>query len=242
MENLSENKGDAFELNKDLGVTDQTSEHFTLENQLSFAKNIETPIHLKKKIVAEINAREISYWRSITMVAATIFLLILGGIILLTPFKQPSLKTQPIMPNAIQKNHDLATILEKELGVPTHKDQKYYALYFSSSLCKPCIELLNELDRFYVEQKAINPNFEIVFIEMDKRINLTKNQTELHLKKLEFNDLQNKMFFKKYKDKYGPSFVVLDGKGNIVTKHKKNTRQNSFNTVLTEFSNLLTKS
>jgi thioredoxin-related protein len=242
MVNQAENNDELFELNKDLNGLSQYSEQIDLETQLSKAGEVETPNQLKNLIMAKINKRDLNYWRSITLVAAALFITIFGSIILLLIFSKHKIVTTSAIPQPAQKSQDVATILEKELGVSTPKTKKYYALYFSSSLCRPCIDLLNELDRFYIDQKAKNPNFEIVFIELDKHAHLANNQVGLHFKKLEFNDLQDKTFFKQYKDKYGPSFVVIDEKGKIVTKHKKNIHQNTFNTVLTEFSNLLAKS
>jgi hypothetical protein len=132
--------------------------------------------------MAKINKRDLNYWRSITLVAAALFITIFGSIILLLIFSKHKIVTTSAIPQPAQKSQDVATILEKELGVSTPKTKKYYALYFSSSLCRPCIDLLNELDRFYIDQKAKNPNFEIVFIELDKHAHLANNQVGLHLK------------------------------------------------------------
>ena len=173
--------------------------------------------------------------------AAALFVILLGGILF---YLSSQSKPEPtkIAQRPEKASMNMANILEKELGANAPKAQKYYALYYSSSLCKPCVDLLSELDNFYMDQKAKNPDFEIIYIELDKHVHTVNNIPGLHFKKVEFKDLQDKEFFKQFKEGHGPSFVVLDNKGNIVTKHQKNIHLNTFNTVLTAFSDLLAKS
>lgn len=244
MANQTENNDELFELNRDLnGASITNSATFDLENQLSKYRDIQAPDHLSNLILSKINQKKFNYFPPFILIAAAVLFAVLGYQGFFNPTNQKAHEPNSnIAKLTAPKDQDVAKILEKELGINEPKTQKYYALYFSSSICRPCIDLLNELDQFYLDQKAINPNFEIVFIELDKHVHFTNNQANLHFKKLEFNEIRDKTFFKQYKDKYGPSFVVLDEKGNVVAKHKKNTHQNSFNTVLTEFSNLLAKS
>ena len=119
----------------------------------------------------------------------------------------------------------MANIFEKELGVKAPKAQKYYAIYYSSALCKPCVDMLSELNNFYIDQKAKNPDFEIIYIELDKHIHVDNNLATLQFKKVEFKDLHDKDFFKQFNEGHGPSFVVLDNNGNDVDYKYSNKRK-----------------
>lgn len=230
-----------FELNKDLnGSQNQSTEFFDLENQLIKYQNAKTPTYLKNTIMVKARIHA-SISQSILPLAAALFLIIFGGLIIYLNQK-PKMRTITTYHKSESSNTNVANILEKEFGSNAPKAQKYYALYFTSAYCKSGIEFLKELDRFYIDQKAINPDFEIIFIELNNNVYSFNNQTALHFKKVDFDELQNKEFFKQFKIGSGPSLVVLDNKGNVLAKQKKNKHQNTFNIVLTEFSNLLAKS
>ena len=243
MTNLSNNDDELFELNKDLNNSPSTNaDLYAIENQLGQHKNTSAPSYLKNTIIAKTNSAHSLTFLQLLPMAAAIFLICFAGLFYIFSHQTKIITVEaPEEINA--ESNKVASILEKEMGTNSTKAQKYYALYFSSSLCKPCVDLLAELDTFYLEQKAKNPDFEILYIETDKHIHSLNTQTALHFKKVDYNNLHDKEFFKQYKENHGPSFVVLDNKGNVVTKHKKNTpHQNSFSTVLTAFSDLLSKS
>lgn len=243
MSNNQANENELFELFKDNKSTDNIiSEFEDIETQLGRFQKENAPLHLKNTILANLEKpRHMTFYQFLPF-AAAVFIVLLSGILYFKTSNAPqqvSLEKINIIKNELT---DVSDIIEKELGANSFKKQKYYALYFSSSLCKPCVDLLTELDTFYLEKKAKNPDFEIIYIEIDKHIHNVNKPTELHIKKIDYNQLHDKSFFKKYNEGHGPSFVVIDNKGKVITKHKKNVQRNSFNNVLTSFSDLLAKS
>jgi thioredoxin-related protein len=241
MTNQSYNDDELFELNKDLNnLPNINADLSSIENQLGQHKNISAPSYLKNTIILKTNSIQSLTFIQLLPLAAAIFLICFAGLFYIFSHQTKTIEAPEQINNESNK---VASILEKEMGTNSTKTQKYYALYFSSSLCKPCVDLLAELDTFYLEQKAKNPDFEILYIETDKHIHSLNTQATLHFKKVDYNNLHDKEFFKQYKENHGPSFVVLDNKGNVVTKHQKNNpHNNTFSTVLTAFSDLLSKS
>lgn len=242
MSNQNEKDGELFELNKDLNNSQNLITELTdLENQLSQYKNYGAPLYLKNTIITKANRTTPPLASKILPMAVSLLLFIIGGILFfLYSFPKPEIHIQAPQPSG--EKSKVASILGKELGINSPKEQKYYAFYYSSSLCKPCIDLLAELDNFYLSQKAINPDFEIIYIEIDKHVPIGNKQNALHIKKIDFKNLQDKDFFKQFKEGHGPSFVVVDKNGKVIAKHKKNMHQKTFSTVLTTFSDLLAKS
>lgn len=243
MSNNPVNENELFELYKDNKSTNNNiSEFEDIENQLGKFQNVNAPNHLKNTILANLEKPKYITIYQFLPIAAALFIVMLSGIL----YFKSSYKPQKVADEkiTIQRNeqNDVSDIIEKELGDNSFKKQKYYALYFSSSLCKPCVDLLTELDTFYMEQKAKNPDFEIIYIEIDKHVHNINKPTELHIKKIDYDHLHDKDFFKKYNEGHGPSFVVIDNNGKVITKHKKNIQRNSFSNVLTSFSDLLAKS
>lgn len=244
MANLSENKGEMFELNKDLGKTNDASEHIDLENQLTQFTKTDAPIHFKNSIMNNIKMKESINHSYVILLAASLLIIALASFFSLMPSKETPKPTPLVveLKSPDQTGENISKIIGKEFGFNSSKTPKYYALYFTSTYCKPGIDFLTELDRFYIEEKSKNPDFEIIYIELGKHVHLINNPTELHFKKVAFIELQDKDFFKQFKDSHGPSFVVIDNNGKVVTKHKKNTHKNTFSVVLAEFSDLLAKS
>ena len=242
MLNQKGDEGELFELNKDLhNYQNKDSDLSDLEAQLGQHSKVNAPAYLQKSILVKIKKYDSFSWQNLLPTAAAIFIIVVAGFLFYIYSKHNTELPRAPM-TEIDNENKIATIFKNEWGAKEFHNQKYYALYYSSSLCKPCVDLLSELDNFYVTQKINNKNFEIIYLELDKQVQPTNNQIELHFKKIAYNDLHNKEFFKQFKDSHGPTLVVLDNKGNIVTRHKKNTHKNTFRTVLNEFSDLLAKS
>ena len=242
MSNQQETDGELFELKKDIDNNQNNDSDLSeLEAQLGQHIRVKAPAYLQRSILAKTKKHASFSWQKLLPSAAAIFIIIVASFLFYIYSKyETEMSSAPIL--EIDNENKIANIFKNEWGTKELQGQKYYALYYSSSLCKPCVDLLSELNNFYVTQRTKNKNFEIIYIELDKHVQPTNNQIELHFKKVIFNDLLDKKFFKQFKDSHGPTLVVLDNKGNIVTKHKKNTHKNTFRTVLNEFSDLLAKS
>lgn len=99
------------------------------------------------------------------------------------------------------------------------KNKTAIGLYFSAHWCGPCRSFTPKLAEIYKAQAKSN-NFEIVFVSSDKDDAAFKEYyKEMPWLALPYDDRKLKAeLSKKYKVQGIPSFIILDGKGEVITK------------------------
>lgn len=59
---------------------------------------------------------------------------------------------------------------------------KFYLFYFSASWCGPCHRFTPELVKFYREQKAAHPDFEVILVSRDRsQADMVRYMDEFHM-------------------------------------------------------------
>lgn len=228
-----------YELLKDQNITQtEDSEFFFLETQLTAYQNSTPSANLSKKILNHTKQSIQLFVPQKFLLTVAVLCLFFGAFLLFS--EQKKIVVSETKYQNVQTNNEFN--LNNILGIELPQKHKYYAIYISSAVCKPCVDLLSELDQFYVEQKSKNADFELVFVELNKYTYTLGKNNFTHFKKIEFKDLKNKAALAKYREGQGPALVMIDNQGNIVAKHQKNAHQNSFAPILTQISDLLSKS
>lgn len=100
------------------------------------------------------------------------------------------------------------------------KDAKYIALYYSAGWCGPCRAFTPELVRFYNENKAKIPGFELVFMSQDNsEPEMEKYMAEMSMPwpALRFSAVRTSSNLMKYAGPGIPCLVLLNDKGNVLS-------------------------
>lgn len=113
--------------------------------------------------------------------------------------------------NAQKKKASVDTLEGKTIGI-----------YFSAHWCPPCRTFTPRLVEFHNAMAKQGNPFEIVFVSSDNDSNAMYNymkEMEMPWLALEFDSDLNKTLKGKYEVKGIPMLVIIDSKGNLVTKN-----------------------
>ena len=100
------------------------------------------------------------------------------------------------------------------------KDAKYIALYYSAGWCGPCRAFTPELVKFYNENKAKIPGFEIVLMSQDRsEPEMEKYMAEMSMPwpALRFTAVRTSSNLTKYAGPGIPCLVLLNDKGEVLS-------------------------
>ena len=100
------------------------------------------------------------------------------------------------------------------------KDAKYIALYYSAGWCGPCRAFTPELVKFYNENKAKLPGFELVFLSQDNsEPEMEKYMAEMSMPwpALRFSAVRTSGNLMKYAGPGIPCLVLLNEKGEVLS-------------------------
>ena len=100
------------------------------------------------------------------------------------------------------------------------KDAKYIALYYSAAWCGPCRAFTPELVRFYNENKAKIPGFELVFMSQDNsEPEMEKYMADMSMPwpALRFTAVKTSSNLMKYAGPGIPCLVLLNDKGEVLS-------------------------
>ena len=106
------------------------------------------------------------------------------------------------------------------LADSTIKDAKYIALYYSAGWCGPCRAFTPELVKFYNENKAKIPGFEIVFMSQDRsEPEMEQYMAEMSMPwpALRFTAVRTSTNLGKYAGPGIPCLVLLNDKGEVLS-------------------------
>ena len=100
------------------------------------------------------------------------------------------------------------------------KDAKYIALYYSAGWCGPCRAFTPELVKFYNENKAKIPGFELIFMSQDRsEPEMEKYMAEMSMPwpALRFTAVRTSTNLTKYAGPGIPCLVLLNDKGEVLS-------------------------
>ena len=100
------------------------------------------------------------------------------------------------------------------------KDAKYIALYYSAGWCGPCRAFTPELVKFYNENKAKIPGFELVFMSRDRsEPEMEQYMAEMSMPwpALRFSAVRTSTNLLKYAGPGIPCLVLLNEKGEVLS-------------------------
>ena len=100
------------------------------------------------------------------------------------------------------------------------KDAKYVALYYSAGWCGPCRAFTPELVKFYNENKAKLPGFELVFMSRDNsEPEMEKYMAEMSMPwpALRYTAVRTSSNLLKYAGPGIPCLVLLNDKGEVLS-------------------------
>ncbi len=100
------------------------------------------------------------------------------------------------------------------------KDAKYIALYYSAGWCGPCRAFTPDLVRFYNENKAKIPGFELVFMSQDNsEPEMEKYMAEMSMPwpALRYSAVRTSGNLMKYAGPGIPCLVLLNNKGEVLS-------------------------
>ena len=115
----------------------------------------------------------------------------------------------------------LRTANNKPVSVDTLTD-KVIGVYFSAHWCPPCRAFTPELVKFYDKLKKDEKSFEIVFVSSDRSKDaMYEYMEEMEMKwlALPYGDKHKNLLSNKFGVKGIPMFVVLNSKGEVITKN-----------------------
>jgi len=117
------------------------------------------------------------------------------------------------------------------------------AVYYSAHWCPPCRKFTPELVKFYNENKAKYPKFELIFVSSDKTEEaMTGYMTETQMPWLALKYDQRKLAALRSHAASGiPYLIVLDANGNELIAKAKDQDWRPPTTVLPELKELLDK-
>ncbi len=124
---------------------------------------------------------------------------------------------------ASQLNNRLVSLNGKRtqpLADNSVKDAKYIALYYSAGWCGPCRAFTPELVKFYNENKAKLPGFELVFLSQDRsEPEMEKYMAEMSMPwpALRFSAVRTSGSLMKYAGPGIPCLVLLNEKGEVLS-------------------------
>lgn len=117
------------------------------------------------------------------------------------------------------------------------------AVYYSAHWCPPCRKFTPELVKFYNENKAKYPKFELIFVSSDKTEDAMKGymtETQMPWLALKF-DKRGLGALRSHAARGIPYLIVLDADGNELIAKAKGQDWRSPTTVLPELKKLLEK-
>ena len=100
------------------------------------------------------------------------------------------------------------------------KDAKYIALYYSAGWCGPCRAFTPELVKFYNDNKAKIPGFELVFMSQDRsEPEMEKYMADMSMPwpALRFTAVRTSSNLMKYAGAGIPCLVLLNDKGEVLS-------------------------
>ena len=121
------------------------------------------------------------------------------------------------------------------------KDAKYIALYYSAGWCGPCRAFTPELVKFYNENKAKIPGFEMVFMSQDRsEPEMEKYMADMSMPwpALRFTAVRTSSNLMKYAGPGIPCLVLLNDKGEVLSHSYEGKRYLGPGKVLAELSKL----
>lgn len=129
-------------------------------------------------------------------------------------------KAQELAPQLSNRLVSLNGKRTQPLADTTVKDAKYIALYYSAGWCGPCRAFTPELVKFYNENKAKIPGFEIVFMSQDRsEPEMEKYMAEMSMPwpALRFTAVRTSSNLTKYAGPGIPCLVLLNDKGEVLS-------------------------
>lgn len=98
---------------------------------------------------------------------------------------------------------------------------KYYAFYYSASWCAPCRAFTPDLVRFYRTFKPSHPEFELIFVNLDRSENdmlSYMNSDSMQWPAIWYADIDNpEIEAKKYCGEGIPCLVLVDDRGRVLS-------------------------
>lgn len=115
-------------------------------------------------------------------------------------------------------------ILDKNLkSIPVSTlNGKIIGIYFSAHWCPPCRQFTPELVKFHNELQKKGKPFEIVFVSSDQNVKAMKDyikEEKMNWLAMPFGDSRGDKLSKKYGIGGIPSLIIIDSKGNLITKN-----------------------
>jgi len=142
---------------------------------------------------------------------------------LANPFKKKTTKSVAKAPDVICElfGSELRNVKKKKVSVDT-LNGKIIGIYFSAHWCPPCRKFTPKLVDFYNQMKEKGKPFEIVFASCDNN----KSDMYNYMKEMKMPWLSipfKGKIYKKLSKKYSvtgiPALIIIDQKGNIITKN-----------------------
>ena len=121
---------------------------------------------------------------------------------------------EALLSKSLRRTKDLT-----EVDLERLKDSPLIGLYFTASFCGPCKKFSSMLKLFYEEINADKVNFEVIVVPSDHDEAAYKAYVaDMPWLSVPFGDLKIKELQGKFKINGIPALIVVDNKGNLISK------------------------